>query len=181
MSLTPDGQTLLYCGIGAENRRQLFVVPLSGSIESRKRIRLHDAAGAEVSGSISPDGHWVAYESNESGSREVYVQPFPGPGPRTRISTEGGLTPRWSRDGQELYYWANNPTSRMTVVDMPRGATLKPGTPRELFHVLSGTTWDVTPDRDRFLVELSASTSGSTIAIVTDWFEELRRRAPVKK
>ena len=84
-----------------------------------------------------------------------------------------------------MFYWANQPTSRFTVVDMPPSSPgageLRPGAPHELFQLLSGTTWDVTPDHDRFLVELTAATGGSTIATVTDWFEELRRRAPAKK
>jgi hypothetical protein len=66
-------------------------------------------------------------------------------------------------------------------VDVPPGPALNPGAPKDLFGMLAGTTWDVTPDSDRFLVELSIGTNGTTIATVTDWFEELRRRAPAKK
>jgi hypothetical protein len=108
----------------------------------------------------------------------VYLQPYPGPGAKLRISTGGGFTARWSHDGRELYYWANQPTSRFMSVPIQNG---QPGAPQELFQMLSGTTWDVTPSRDRFLIELTSAEGGSTIATVTDWFEELRQRAPVKR
>jgi Tol biopolymer transport system component len=179
-SFTPDGKTLLYDQI-VDKRRQVYVVDLSSRVRPGAPRPLHHATGAELSAQVSPDGRWVAYQSNESGTWEIYVQPFPGPGPKVRISTEGGQSPRWSRHGRELLYWANNPTSRLTAVAIPPGPVLNPGAPNQVFQLLSGTTWDVTPDPDRLLVELTSDRSGTKIATVTDWFEELRRRAPVKK
>jgi serine/threonine-protein kinase len=180
-SFTPDGKTLLYDQLGPDKRREIFVLALPTGGAAGTPHALHEASAAEINAQVSPDGRWVAYESAESGTREVYVQPFPGAGAKVRISTQGGWTTRWSRDGRELYYWGNQPTSRFMAVAIPPDATLRPGTPQELFQVLSGTTWDVTPNRDRFLIELTAGGGGSTIATVTDWFEELRRRAPAKK
>lgn len=127
---------------------------------------------------VSPDGRWVAYVSHESGAPEIYVHSFPTAGARARVSTEGGLSPRWSRDGRELFYWAGTPTTRLMSVDIPANDALRPGAPRQVFQQLVGTTWDVTPDRDRFLIELTASREGVRLATVTNWFEELRRRAP---
>ena len=130
---------------------------------------------------MSPDGHWIAYESNESGSIEIYVQPFPGPGPKSRISLDGGSTPRWAKDGKELFYWARVPIAKLMAVDVVINPTFRAGTPHELFRQPSTTTWDVTADRNRFLVEVSGRSTGSTLAIVTNWFEELRRRAPPRQ
>jgi serine/threonine-protein kinase len=181
-SVTPDGRMLIYSEPGPDKRLRLMIVPLPGGGSSEQPKPIHpDAAGAEVDGAVSPDGRWIAYESTESGGNEVYVQPFPGPGPKTRISLDGGSTPRWSRDGRELFYWARIPIAKLMVVDVVSSPDFRAGAPRELFRQPSTTTWDVTSDRNRFLVELSARSSGSTLAIVTNWFEELRRRAPAKK
>ncbi len=80
-----------------------------------------------------------------------------------------------------MFYWARVPVAKLMAVDVVTSPEFRAGTPRELFQQPSTTTWDITPDRNRFLVELSARSGGSTLAIVTNWFEELRRRAPVRK
>jgi hypothetical protein len=155
-------------------------IPIDGQPGQPRPLHT-DAAGAETDAQVSPDGRWIAYESTESGGIEVYVQPFPGPGPKTRISLDGGSTPRWSKDGRELFYWARVPIAKLIAVDVVTSPEFRAGAPRELFQQPSTTTWDITPDRNRFLVELSARSGGSTLAIVTNWFEELRRRAPARK
>jgi len=181
-SVTPDGRTLIYSEIGPDKRPRLVVLPIPLDGQPGQPQPLHpDAAGAETDGQLSPDGHWIAYESNESGSIEIYVQPFPGPGPKSRISLDGGSTPRWAKDGKELFYWARVPIAKLMAVDVVINPTFRAGTPHELFRQPSTTTWDVTADRNRFLVEVSARSTGSTLAIVTNWFEELRRRAPARK
>jgi eukaryotic-like serine/threonine-protein kinase len=181
-SVTPDGRTLIYSEPGPDKRQRLMMLPLLLNGASAQPQPLHaDAAGGENDGQVSPDGRWIAYESNESGGQEVYVQPFPGPGPKTRISLDGGSTPRWSKDGRELFYWARIPVAKLMAVDVATSPDFRAGTPRELFRQPSTTTWDITSDRNRFLVELSARSTGSTLAIVTNWFEELNRRAPARK
>jgi eukaryotic-like serine/threonine-protein kinase len=180
-SITPDGKTLIYSEAGPDKRPRLLVLRIPVEGQPGEPRPLHDAAGAETDAELSPDGRWVAYESSESGGVEVYVQPFPGPGPKLRISLDGGTTPRWSKDGRELLYWARIPIAKLMTVDVVTSPAFRAGTPRELFRQPSTTTWDTTPDRNRFLVELSARTGGSTLAIVTNWFEELRRRAPARK
>jgi serine/threonine protein kinase/Tol biopolymer transport system component len=180
-SFTPDGKTLVYDQVSAEKRRQILVLPLQADGRSGPPHPLHEADAPEANAQVSPDGKWVAYQSAESSNWEIYVQPFPGPGGKVRISAQGGTAPRWARSGRELFYWGNSPTSRLMTVEIPPDSALRPGAPQELFQLLSGTTWDVSPDRDRFLVELTSSGNGATIATVTDWFEELARRAPAKK
>ena len=136
-----------------------------------------DLSAGPIANCIGPE------PSNETGTREVYVMPFPGPGAKVRISTETGQWPRWSHRGVELFYWtATQGSATLLSVAMTTSPELVPSAPRELFRYPAGTTWDVTPSQDRFLVEsIGASDSGSVFATVTDWFEELRRRAPAKK
>ena len=132
---------------------------------------------------VSPDGKWVAFASLETGAAEIYVQPFPGPGAKTRVSTASGRTPRWSRNGHELFYWTAAPgNAGLMSVTVQTTPTLSISAPKELFRYAPGTTWDVAPDGEHFLVEQASPTgTGAIFAVVTDWFDELRRRAPAKK
>ena len=180
-SFTPDGRTLLFNQLGPDKRQRIYILPIPAEGQPGKAQPLHEAAGVETDAAVSPDGHWVAYTSTESGTAEVYVQPFPVPGPKIRVSLAGGIRARWTRDGRELLYWANVPTSKLMAVDVVTSPSFRAGEPHELFQQLSTTTWDVSPDRNRFLVELSSRQAGSRLAIVTNWFEELRRRVPIKK
>lgn len=108
-----------------------------------------------MDGRISPDGHWLAYVSDESGKWEVYVQPFLSPGGKWQISSNGGKQPEWSRDGKELFYVAAD-RNLMAVAVRP-GLSLDPGTPKQLFQ-FHGTSdflcgsYDVGADGQRFLV-----------------------------
>ena len=90
---------------GSENRSDLWVLPLFGD---RKPFPFVATSVNKGNGQFSPDGRWVAYQSNESGRYEVYVQPFPGPGGKWQVSTDGGIAPRWRRDSKELFYIAPN-------------------------------------------------------------------------
>ncbi len=179
-AVTPDGKMLLYQSATSGQRPQNYQVPVTAD-GTGKPQPLHEAVGAESEAQVSPDGHWVAYVSNESGGNEVYVLPYPGPGPKIRVSLDGGSTVRWTRDGHELLYWASVPQSRLMAVDVKTAPTFSAGQPHELFRQPSTTTWDVTTDRNRFLVELSSRQNGSMLNLVTHWFDELRRRAPAKK
>jgi hypothetical protein len=80
-----------------------------------------------------------------------------------------------------LFDWARVPVANLVVVGVVSSPDFRAGAPRERFKQPSTTTWDTTSNRDRFLVEISVRATGSTLAIVTNWFEELRRRAPAKK
>ena len=180
-SITPDGKTLLYHTAGPGKRVQVFQLPIPAGGQSAKPQPLHEPVGVESGAQISPDGRWVAYVSNESGTDEIYVLPYPGPGPKVRVSLDGGGAPRWSRDGKELFYWASVPTAKLMAVDVTITPSFRAGQPRELFRQPSTTTWDVTNDKDRFLVELSSRQNGSTLNLVANWFDELGRRAPAKK
>ncbi len=179
-SVTPDGKTLLYQAPGSDKKLQNFQVAITAD-GSGKSQPLHEPAGAENGAQVSPDGRWVAYVSNESGTDEIYVLPYPGPGPKIRVSLDGGTSVRWTRDGRELLYWASLPQSRLMAVDVKTSPTFSAGQPHELFRQPSTTTWDVTTDKNRLLIELSSRQNGSTLDLVANWFDELRRRAPAKK
>ena len=111
------------------------------------------------------------------------MQPFPAPGPKTRISTEGGRVPRWAHNGKEIFFWTYSCEPHLFAVDVQPGAVFKPGLPQPLFTALAGTTWDVASDGKRFLVETPAVVSNAArqLEAVVNWFEELNRRVPVKK
>jgi serine/threonine-protein kinase len=179
-SWSPDGKTLVYShpGAGTDKKLHLWAVTLPGG----KPMQLHDTPFSDGDGQISPDGHWLAYQSMESGTLEIYVQPFPGPGAKTRISSQSGNRPRWSRNGKELLYWTTGATLDLMSVDVQTGAAFHAGAPQSLFKLAAGTTWDIAPDGKRFLVELSQGMQeGRKLQAVVNWFDELRRRVPLKK
>ncbi len=180
-SFTPDGKSILYHQAMPDKKLGIMVLPIEADGKPGKPHPLHEASGQEFGAVISDDGRWVAYVSTESGAQEVYVLPFPGPGPKARVSLNSGSGPRWGHDGKELLYWASIPTAKLMAVDVATSPAFRAGEPHELFQQLATTTWDVTPDRNRFLVELSSRPNGSSLAIVTNWFDELRRRAPPRK
>jgi serine/threonine-protein kinase len=181
-SWSPDGKTLLYSQADGGKPLRIWMLPvLNGA--AGKPAPLHDAAVSETNAEFSPDGRWVAYASLESGQPEVYIQPFPGPGAKTRVSTSGGVSSRWARSGREIFY--QSPTNAgLMAVDVQTVPALRLGLPRELTKTLFGTTWDAAPDGKRFLVEqnpaLAAGSFGRSMIGVNDWFEELKRRVPVK-
>jgi serine/threonine-protein kinase len=123
----------------------------------------------------SPDGHWLAYASNVTGTLEVYVRPFPGPGPSVRVSTGGGQEPHWSRSGTEIFYRNGGAilAARVSTAQSVRVI----GKPETLFDAgydfTQDRNWDVGPD-DRFLMVRGDPASGTSLRVVFNWFEELR-------
>jgi hypothetical protein len=135
---------------------------------------------------MSPDGRWVAYGSSESNKYQIYVRPYPaGPG-KWQISTDGAVgVPRWSTDGRELYYRRGDD---LLVADVSgSGTSFVAQKPRVVLEDALGglpflSTWNLHPDGQRFLVtdRDESETDDRTHAIlVLDWFDELKRRAPV--
>jgi serine/threonine protein kinase/Tol biopolymer transport system component len=136
----------------------------------------------EGDGRFSPDGHWLAYTSNQSGSADVWVRPFPGPGAPVRVSPDGGHDAVWSRDGTELFY--RNDLKLLSARVVP-DATFRVETPRVLFEggfePGSWTGYDVAPD-GRFVMierETSDNTAPSSIVVIRNWRETLG--APEKR
>jgi serine/threonine-protein kinase len=140
-----------------------------------------DTIRSEGYGSLSPDGKWLAYQSDETGMNEIVVQPFDGTGGTKKIYTisiGGGGLPRWSRDGRELYY-ITQPGKVFAAGVHPAGATFAFDAPRELFHTRptpkSWNLYDVSPDGQRFLINTPMDwPSGSKIIVTTSWLKELQ-------
>ena len=103
MNWSSDGRFILYAQIEEKTGYDVWALPLFGE---RKPFPVLITLFDERYPQFSPDGRWVAYQSNESGQDDIYVQPFPGPGERSRISTNGGAQVRRRRDGRELFYMA---------------------------------------------------------------------------
>jgi len=176
-SVSPDGRFLLYQDRHPENGYDIWVLPLEG--EEREPRPLIDSPFVEVGARFSPDGRFVSWQSNESGRMEIYVQPFPGPGRKRQISTDGGSEARWSPDGRELYYLDRTAQNLMHVA-VQTGGGFEAGVPEPLFPVRLSPQrnvgrYQVHPDGDRFL--LMASLAGETTpptTVVLNWNAETR-------
>ena len=168
---SPDGRFLLYGDRHATTGWDLWVLPLDGKREPFPFVRTRYE---ELGGAFSPDGRWVAYVSNETGQREVYVQRFPGPEDRRRVSTAGGSFPRWPRGGGELFYVTAD--DQVMAVPATSGASLELGTPVKLFRIeaRSGMQFDVSADGRRFLVSAPVSGASSVPTVVLNWTARLR-------
>ena len=127
--------------------------------------------------SLSPDGHWIAYVSNESGRLEVYVRPFPGPGGRWQVSLDGGTEPVWAASGRELFYRNG---AKMMVAAITLHPTFTMGARRELFqgnYVNDPVfrSYDVTRDGQAFVMVRSPKPLGDFV-VVLNWFDQLREQ-----
>jgi serine/threonine-protein kinase len=184
---TPDGSRLVLRMTTSGSEDDLFTVPIAGPGEARKATPLISTARTDRNAVVAPDGRWIAYESNDSGAFQVFVQPFPDVrGGRWQISTTGGLKPAWSRDGRELFYVANDQLM-VTRIDTSQG--FKPGTPEALFSTkayylrTNGRNYDVAPDGRRFLMikdQVVAGQAALGMTVVLNWFDEVKARTPVK-
>lgn len=167
-SWSPDGRFILYWS--ARNNGDLMLLPLGGD---RKPYPFLSTPFNEQQGVFSPDGKWVAYQSDESGHFEIYVRPFPGPGGQAQISAGGGHSPRWRADGRELYYLSPG-LKLMAAKVAAQGATFQAMTPESLFqtHITQATNkqeYDVARD-GRFLILTDLpDTSAEPIHLLLNW------------
>jgi Tol biopolymer transport system component len=173
-SWSRDGHFLLYTNLDPKAGADLWVLRLA---QDRKPFIFLSTRFDERAGQFSPDGRWVAYQSNESGPFQIYVRAFPGPGGQSQISTSGGIQTRWRRDGKELYYIA--PDGKLMAVPITaKGATLDAGIPVALFQtrIWGGGTnafnrqqYDVAPD-GRFLISVTPEESTNTpLTLLLNW------------
>jgi serine/threonine-protein kinase len=128
-------------------------------------------------GRLSPDDSWLAFESDETGQRNVYLQPFPGPGAKVRVSASGGRMPAWSRNGKELFYWER---AGLIAVDVRLGPQIALGAHHALFQAnlepfLSELAmYDPAPDGQRFVVD-AVPGSSSRLAVIPNLFANIQR------
>jgi len=192
-AFTPDGSQVLVRGSSLGRNDDIFLVSLN-------RTSAEGTAGPEVrpllqtmfneqNPALSPNGRWVAYQSDESGPEEIYVRPFPDVNAgRWQVSTGGGVQVAWARSGRELFYRSG---TTLLVVPVQTATGFVAGAPKALFEGqyyrgLTGRSYDVAPDGQRFLFlkPVPAGDSGATprprprIMIVENWTEELKRLVP---
>jgi serine/threonine-protein kinase len=183
LSLTPDGKSLVFRKSGG-----LAVLQLDPKGDARPLIA--DPKFNEYNAEISPDGRWLAYDSNESGRREIYVRPFPAvDSGRWQISSEGGTRPLWSRTGRELFFL--NASNRMVAVPVPAGPGFIYGKPQVLFDANSyflqpnSRPFDISTDGKRFLMLKEGATGDRaarpSIVVVSHWFDEVKARMAAQR
>jgi len=198
-SWSPDGQLLAFIEINLTTGYDIWVlrlgnpsassgqVPSAGSGQVRKAQPFLRTPFNESVARFSPDGRWLAYISDESGRFEIYVQPYPGPGGKWQISTEGGTEPVWNPNGRELFYRS---ADKIMAVDIATQPGFAAGKPRMLFEgryqpsPVTSPNYDVSPDGQRFLMIKSseqAQAAPTQINVVLNWFEELKQKVPAGK
>jgi serine/threonine protein kinase/Tol biopolymer transport system component len=172
---SPDGQHILYTGrTTGEMGWNIWVLPLQGDRKPRSIVQTRFA---ELWATFSPDGKYIAYQSNESGRAEIYVQEFPQPQNKWQVSTEGGTEPHWRRDGRELFYRAGQ---RLMAVPVQTGTTFTAGVPAALFetrfaNVTVRARYRPAPDGQRFLVLAPmAREAEQPAAVVLNWTSALK-------
>ncbi len=181
-SISPDGAQLFFNARGP-SEGEIYVLDLKKGNQPRPVI---SSPQYVYGGSVSPNGRYFAYATNESGKFEVIVRSYPDLKGKWQVSVNGGFAPAWSPDGKEIFYL--NPVGKMMAVSPQPGSTFKPGKPRELFDVsqmffpnVPLNNYDVTPDGKRFLMVRSARFSGNATSfnVVLNWVEELKRDMPI--
>jgi serine/threonine-protein kinase len=173
-SWSPDGKILAFSEIHPQTGTDIWTVSIGGNGKSEPFLQTEFRETRPV---FSPDGLWIAYQSNESGQNEVYVRPYPSSEGKRQISIGGGSAPMWNPSGKELFYRNGD---RMMVVDINTEGELTPGKPRLLFEKPSYLSRDVTPDGQRFImIERGESQPAPTqLVLVQNWGEELKRLVP---
>ena len=178
-SWSPDGETLLFTRVGASGSEDIFALSLADGEESRPVV---DTKFNESGAVFSPNGNWIAYSSTESGIYQVYLRPFPGPGPRIPVSpAEPAFMPVWSRDGGALYFIAGHESQRLMRVEIGPGDPPRVSAPRQILERRFGgsigfalSRYDVSADDERFVFATPEETWAPTqINVVQNWFEEL--------
>ena len=195
----------IYPSSFAPDGRELAAVPHSGGDvliatlgDSEARVQpLFETANTESHPEMSPDGRWMAYASDVSGRAEVYVRPYPGPGPAEQVSTDGGSSPAWQPVGKELFFLgAPDPTGQvsMLAVEFRAGPPVAIGRPRRLFafdpRVLRFSCvpvrcYDVEPDGQRFFATRALPAPPvapvTHVSLIQNWFEELKAKVPTTR
>jgi len=177
LSWSPDGKLMLLRIQDAKTGGvDLWVLPLEGADQGKPRMLVATDPDEFVNGSISPDGKWLLYISNESGRREVYVVPFPGLGEKRQVSTAGAITGRWL--GSRAILYTQPPDGKIFAVDVEAGGgSLQVGAPRPVFGGKPAPrgAFDVTLDGKRILFAVPVEERSAQIHFVSDWRAELAK------
>jgi Tol biopolymer transport system component len=176
MDWSADGRFLLYDSLDPKRGYEIWALPLEGN---RKPFEVVQTDFNERLAQFSPDGKWIAYQSDKTGRFEIYVQPFPGPGGDSRVSIDGGAQVRWNPNGKELFYIAAD--DRLMAVPIrfvSNGQAVEPGTPLGLFATNVGSTaintnrqqYAVSPDGQSFVMNsVLEEASTSPLTVILNW------------
>jgi len=188
-----DGKVLAFEQLNPDTNYDILTLLMEGNEKSGWKSGepkpFLNSVFAERSPAFSPDGRWLAYQSNESGSFEVYVRPFPGPGSKSQISTGGGGFPKWSHNGKEIFYRTADGkimvATYTTFADSFKADKPWLWSPGQFTASTTRTNYDLHPDGKRFAV-LKAPGTGEApkvdkITFILDFFDELRRKVPPGK
>jgi Tol biopolymer transport system component/tRNA A-37 threonylcarbamoyl transferase component Bud32 len=174
-----DGRWLLYSTMSVATALDLWVAPAA---TGQKPSAVMQSAASEMLGEWSPSGGLLAYQSNESGSTEVYVTRYPRGGERWRVSAAGGTNPHWSRNGQELLFLGNTSLMRVSVRDTGKSVELDNAAAvveqpyrMQVARNLSSNVYSVSPDGQRFLFGVPLDDSPTPLKLVVNWPQRLRR------
>jgi len=190
-SWRPDGKVLAFREQNPRTTWDILTLPIEGNETSGWKPGqpkpFVNSAFSEDGPAFSPDGRWLAYQSNESGNNEVYVRPFPGPGGKWQVSTGGGDFPKWSRNGKELFYRTTD--SKIMVAtynatgDSFRADKPQLWSPGQFTDLGPGFyNFDPHPDGKRFAVLKAPGTEETAavnkVSFIFNFFDELRRKLP---
>ncbi len=171
---SPDGHSILYFAAQPDSGSGLWVFSMEGEPNPRRLVSVSEPT--DLQAQFSPDGRWIAYCAPEGGRTEVYVTSFPEPGERVRVSVSGGSTPRWKRDGRELYFVSAGNELIATAIEL--GSSVRVGATRPLFRMnpAGWQDYDVTADGQRFLAVVNMpAADADAISVTINWFSLLRR------
>jgi Tol biopolymer transport system component len=179
-SWLPDGSTLIFSELTAETNWDIATLPIG---RDAKPQAVHRTASAELFGSVSPDGRWLAYTSDETGRFEIYAQPFPSGGRKAQVTTTGTAGPRsggvvwWRRDSRQLAY-RNHDGTRVLTVDVESGPDFRTGVPKAIATIRPQTiTLDWSGDLQRALAIVPESgVAAWSLTLVTPWIAAMERR-----
>ena len=172
--ISPDGKTLVYFERTEKGSFDMWALGLENGGAPR---RLLEGTFLDDQARFSPDGRFLAFVSGESGQPEAHVMPFPGPGEKTRVSTQGASAVRWSRDGRELLYLARD--GHLMSVPVRTSPSLQLGVPKPLFEIKSRSRWlsfEVSTDGARLLAIVPESIADERpLSIVVNWPSEVEK------
>jgi len=190
-SWSPDGRFLLYEMVARPT--QTGLLPVGGATAERKPVPLTKSEFNQYNAHFSPDGRWIAYQSDESGRFEIYVRPFDAAAAirsssssaggtdaagKWMVSKDGGIQPRWRRDGKELFYFS--PDGTLMAVEVSTSGVFQAGIPKPLFKTpgVANYQWDVSADGKRFLMPVPSAAATATqpsFTVVLNWQAGLRK------
>ena len=174
-SWTPDGRALVFSRQSPATKWDIFTLPLEGDA---KPIPFLTGPSNEQTGIVSPDGHWIAYTSDETGKTELYVQSYPTPGTRYQVTNGGGGQPGWSPDGKHLTFGVSGQPLVLQAADVIPGPEFRLGPMRPIFRsTRTSCGGDLAPDAKRALLLVAAGKPpANTVSVVLDWVQALRKR-----